>query len=327
MTATNYLLPRTLAAIGSMELRARMVVEGLLTGMHRSPYQGISVEFAQHRQYAPGDDTRYLDWKVFGRTDKLYLKQYQKETNLDLVILVDASGSMSYSSPMPGLGEGQQWRKYDHAASLGAAMAYLSLRQQDRVGLAIFSDKLIQVSRMSNAHDHWRALTELLTAYDPATSQRMETPASVGTAKPSDNSATDLVHVFDQVLAKLTRRSLLVLISDLFDAEEFLDTALARVHHRRHDLILLQTLDPAELEFPFRDPSDFIGLESEGKLGLDPHAIRRAYLDALGAHRTRVEQTARRFHFDHMLLNTSEPLGAPLSQFLARRSASMSKGA
>lgn len=325
MPPANYLTPQTLATIGSMELRARMVVEGLLTGMHRSPYQGISVEFAQHRQYAAGDDPRYLDWKVFGRTDKLYLKQYQKETNLDLVILVDASGSMSYSSPLPGLGESQRWRKYDHASSLGAAMAYLALRQQDRVGLAVFSDKLIQVSRVSNAHDHWRSLIDLLTHYDPVTSERNESTG--GGTPPTDGSATDLMRVFDLVLAKLTRRSLIVLISDLFDADESLATALARVHHRRHDMIVMQTLDPAELKFPFRDPSDFIGLESEGKIGLDPHAIRTAYLDALQAHITQIEQATRRFHFDHMVLNTSEPLGAPVSQFLARRSASMNKGA
>ncbi|MCE9589997.1 MAG: DUF58 domain-containing protein [Planctomycetes bacterium] len=322
--ATDYLSPQTLSAVGSLELRARMIVEGLLTGMHRSPYQGISVEFAQHRQYTPGDDTRYLDWKVFGRTDKLYLKQYQKETNLDLVVLVDASGSMAYSSGNADPAAPGSWRKYDHAASIGAAMAYLSLRQQDRVGMTVFSDRLIQVSRMSNAHDHWRSLVDLLTTHDPRTSEQHGAP---GGAKPADGFATDFVHVFDQVLAKLSRRSLIVLISDLFDATDALDTAFARVHHRRHDMLVLQTLDPAELDFPFRDPSDFIGLESEGKIGLDPHAIRRAYLDALHAHLARVEEATRRFHFDHMVLNSHESLGVPLSQFLARRSASMSKGA
>jgi len=143
----NYLDPQILAAIGSLELRARMVVEGLMTGMHRSPYQGFSVEFAQHRQYAPGDDIRHLDWKVFGRTDKLYLKQYQKETNLDLVLLVDGSGSMGYSSQ-------ESWSKYDHAACIAAAMAHLALRQQDRVGLVLFTDQIRTATRLSNSRDH-----------------------------------------------------------------------------------------------------------------------------------------------------------------------------
>src|SRR5689334_10111656 len=162
MTDTrNYLDPQTLAAVGSLELRARMIVEGLMTGMHRSPYQGSAVEFAQHRQYAPGDDIRRLDWKVYGRTDKLYLKQFQKETNLDLVVMVDTSGSMAYGSDHAA-GRGRTWRKYDHAASIAAAMAYLSLRQQDRVGLVLFAGQVLQVSRMSNAHDHWRTLVEML---------------------------------------------------------------------------------------------------------------------------------------------------------------------
>jgi uncharacterized protein (DUF58 family) len=313
--APNYLDPQTLAAIGSLELRARMIVEGMMTGMHRSPYQGFSVEFAQHRQYAPGDDIRHLDWKVFGRTDKLYLKQYQKETNLDLVMLVDNSGSMAYSSGTGGQGSGVRWRKYDHAATLAAAMGYLALQQQDRVGLLLFADRIAGSTRMSNSHDHWRSLVEMLSASAPATEQ-IE----------SDTHPTDLGRVFDEALARINRRSILVLVSDLFDDPAALERGLARLHHRRHDLIVMQTLDPAELQFPFRAPSDFNGLEGEGRIGLDPAALRKAYLEIVHEHLQRIEEIARRFRFDYLLLDTSKPPGPALSQYLARRAAMANRG-
>ncbi len=317
----HYLDPATLAAIRPIELRARWIVEGLMTGMHRSPYQGFSVEFAQHRQYAPGDDIRFLDWKVYARTDKLYLKQYQKETNLDLVLLVDGSGSMAYASEISQNSRG--WRKYDHAASLAAAMAYLALRQQDRVGVVLFDDKLRNATRMSNAQDHWRSVVEVLAGepVDPA-----EARGGVDEHGQPLGRKTDLATLFEQVNARTTQRSLIVIISDLFDALEALERGLARLHHRRHDVIILQVLDHAELEFPFRSPSEFIGLEGEGRLQLDPHALRKAYMDALRQHLRGVEELARRFRFDHLLLDSSQSLGPPLSHFLAKRSARLSKG-
>ena len=291
-----------------------------MQGQHRSPHQGFSIEFAQHRQYTPGDDTRFLDWKVYGKTDKLYLKQYQRETNLDMLILVDVSGSMGYGRPPMAMG-GRLWRKFDHAATLAAAMAHLALRQQDRVGLMLFSDQVKQATRMSNARDHWRAIAELLGGVEPETTS--ETAASE-----TDESAagTDLARVFDQVLAKLTQRSLVVVISDLFDADETaLERSLARLHHRRHDVIVFQTLDHAELEFPFRRASEFVGMEAEGRLPIDPVALRRGYLEALRRHLDAVEEVTRRFRFDYLTLDTSAPLGPPLSHFLARRAAAVGK--
>jgi uncharacterized protein (DUF58 family) len=322
--AHTYLDPATLAAIRPIELRARWIVEGLMTGMHRSPYQGFSVEFAQHRQYAPGDDIRFLDWKVYARTDKLYLKQYQKETNLDLVLLVDGSGSMAYGSDsVRSTAASSSWRKYDHAASLAAAMAYLALRQQDRVGVVLFDDKLRNATRMSNAQDHWRSIVEVLSSepVDPS-------EARGGTDEQGNplGRKTDLTTLFEQVNARTTQRSLIVVISDLFDTADALERGLARLHHRRHDVILLQVLDHAELDFPFRSPSEFVGLEGEGRLQLDPHALRKAYMDALQRHLRGIEEVARRFRFDHLLLDSSQSLGPPLSHFLARRSARLSKG-
>ena len=330
-SATNYLDPQTLASIGSIDLRARMIVEGLMQGMHRSPYQGFSVEFAQHRQYAPGDDTRFLDWKVFGKTDKLYLKQYQKETNLDMLVLVDVSGSMGYASGDPGTSGNAPanarrlpWRKFDHAAALAGGMAYLALKQQDRVGVMLFSDRVKAATRLSNAQDHWRTVVEVLAGAQ--LDEQRDVDHGLHDAAENVPGRTDLRRVFDQVLAKLTQRSLVVLISDLFDQDESgLERSLARLHHRRHDVIVLQTLDHAELEFPFRKAAEFVGLEAEGRVPIDPLALRQGYLEALQRHLRSIEEVTRRFQFDYLMLDTSEPLGPPLSHFLARRAAAVGK--
>ncbi len=287
-----------------------------MQGMHRSPMQGVSVEFAQHRQYAPGDDTRFLDWKVYGKTDKLYLKQYQKETNLDLAVLVDLSGSMAYAS--------NGWRKFDHAACLAAAMGYLAIKQQDRVSLSLFDDQLRQATRLSNRQGHWRTLVEALSTAELSDPSQ----AAQGLAHSAENvpHRTDLAAVFDAVVAKLNQRSLIVLISDLFDDPAALERGLARLHFRRHDLIVLQVLDPAELTFPFRSPSEFIGMEAEGRLQLDPAALRSGYLAALQQHLGAIEQITRKYRFDYLLVNTAEPLGPPLSHFMAQRAAGIAKG-
>ena len=333
--STSYLDPQTLASLGSIELRARMAVEGLMTGMHRSPFHGFSVEFAQHRPYVPGDDTRFLDWKVYARTDKLYLKQYQQETNLDMVLLVDCSGSMAYASnddeKSRGMAIPRRWRKFDHAATVAAAMAHLALEQQDRVGLTVFADHARSATRLSNNHGHWRSITEALQ-HESAT--LTNTPQAEPERRRSEGSdpadqtdaATDFTALFDRIVAKLTQRSLIVLVSDLFDDIANLERGLARLHHRRHDVILLQTLDPAERTFPFRDPTDFRGLEHEGKLPLDPAALRTAYLEELNKHLRGVERLARRFRFDYLLLDTAESVGPPLSHFLAYRAARIAKG-
>ena len=314
---TQYLDPQILAAIGSLELRARMVIEGMMIGMHRSPFRGFSTEFAEHRAYASGDDIRHLDWKVFGRTDKLYLKQYQKETNLRLILLVDASGSMDYGSGVvPG------WRKYDLAATLAAALTYLAIQNQDRVRLALFASDLITQTSLSNNSGHWRQIVDALSSVGDLAQRSADLPDLP--EKP--DRMTNLARLFDQVTARLTHRSLVVLISDLFDDPEALQHGLARLYHRRHDLIVFQTLDHAELTFPFRSPSEFVGMEDEGRLNLDPIALRRVYLEAITKHLQTVEQMTRRFHFDYQRVDSSRPLGPALSAFLARRSAMIARG-
>ncbi|MBI1369702.1 MAG: DUF58 domain-containing protein [Planctomycetes bacterium] len=303
-SAIDYLHPQTLSAVEGIELRARHIVEGLMTGMHRSPYFGYSVEFAQHRPYTPGDDLRHLDWKVFGRTDKLYLKQYQQETNLDLMLLVDASGSMRYGTKMGR--RNQQWRKFDHATSIAAALSYLALQQQDRTGLIVFADKLLEVVRPSNARGQWRTIVKALSG-QPVEAQ------------------TQMSHVFEQVISKLTHRTLVVILSDFFDDAAHVGAGLARLHYRRHDVMMLQTLDHAELTFPFATPQRLLGLENEGKLDLDPKALREAYLDELHQHIRALREEARRYRYDHELIDTTQDVGPPLSHFLARRAARLKR--
>ncbi|CAM9900232.1 unnamed protein product [Laminaria digitata] len=321
-TAPNFLDPQTLAAIKTIDLQARIIVEGLMSGQHRSPQQGISVEFAQHRQYTPGDDTRFLDWKIYGKTDKLYLKQYQQETNLDLVVLLDCSGSMGYTSltkQKPGWTN--HWTKWNHASCVAAAMTNLALRQQDRVGLTLFADDIVSGSRLSNAQNHWKTIAQLLHRAELV---KEENDAPV----PMDNTHThtDLELIVDRTVARLTRRSLVVLISDLFDDPAHLEKGLARLHHRHHDVIILQVMDPAELGFDFRDASEFHGLEGEGRLPLDPAALRDTYLEVVDEHLRGIQSVARKFNYDYLLMNTQDALGPPLSHFLARRSSLIAKG-
>ncbi len=314
--ATTYLHPQTLARLGTMELRARMIVEGVMSGMHRSPYHGFSVEFAQHRPYVAGDDLRHLDWKVFGRSDKLYLKQYEQETNLDLVLLVDGSGSMAYGSRTfeSASGTGQKrsadgrvnWTKFDHATAVGAAFSFVALRQGDRVGLATFADELLAMAPRSSAPGQWRRIVDALSTH-------------------TVDRHTDLQRVIDQVIAKTTNRCLFVIISDFFEDPDSLRGGLARLRHKLHDAILIQTLDERERRFDLEDSAPFEGLEGEGRVRLDPRAIRADYLRAFEEHRDKVERTARMFNFDYQLVSTHEWLGPPIAAFIARRNAQLKR--
>ena len=310
--ATLYLHPQTLARLGTFELRAKMVVEGVMSGMHRSPYRGYSVEFAQHRPYVAGDDLRHLDWKVYGRTDKLYLKEYEQETSLDLVLLVDCSGSMDYGSRLfeeaSGVGQKRspsgklEWTKYDHATATAAAFSYLAIKQGDRVGLGIFANSLIDAADRTGAQSQWRRIVNILSHHP--------------VAEPSD-----IARAVDQTLAKLNNRCLIIIISDFYDDPARIKTALAHAKHRRHDVIVCQIVDRQEREFRFTDAAPFEGLEGEGRIRLDPRAIRAAYCEAFEEHLETIEKLARGFGFDYQLVDTHTWLGPPLAAFIARRNA------
>jgi uncharacterized protein (DUF58 family) len=319
--ASLYLHPQTLARLGSFELRAKMIVEGLSSGAHRSPYQGHSVEFAQHRPYVQGDDLRHLDWKVFGRTDKLHLRQHQQETNLDLLVMVDSSGSMSYgsrsSAEASGVGrdaslDGRaQWSKYDHATALAAALAYITLRQGDRVGLSVYSSKIRAQLKRSSSQGTWRQIVGVLAS----------TPVVPPTDPAKPPRIADLPKVIDQTVASLTNKCLIAIVSDFFLDLEGLRDALARLKFRGHDCILFQTLDRDEVEFAFADAAPFVGLEGEAQLKIDPRALRDAYLKEINTHIAGVEKLARSFNFDYQRLSTHDWLGPTLASFVTRRNA------
>jgi len=310
LRAENYLAPETLGQLAPFELRAKMIVEGVMSGMHRSPYQGMAVEFAQHRQYSAGDDIKHLDWKVWGRSDKLYIKQYQQETNLDIVLLIDGSASMKFGTlpiksnwgQTTASREKQMWTKFDAATASAVAMAYLCLQQQDRVGVVVFADGIRSMVNRSSAQGQWRRIVTALST-EPV------------------EEKTDLAHVTDQVLGKITNRALFVILSDFFDSIDSIRQSLARFRHRRHDVILLQLLDRQEMRFDFSQPAPFEGMEGEGRLRIDPRALRQAYLETIQKHIDQVAKTALSFGFDYERLDTHESVGPALSHLLARRNA------
>ncbi|HSZ56811.1 MAG TPA: DUF58 domain-containing protein [Tepidisphaeraceae bacterium] len=303
-TATDYrryLDPRTLARISSLDLRARLVVEGLMTGMHRSPYQGISVEFAQHRQYVAGDDIRHVDWKVFGKTDKIYLKQYQEETNLHLICVVDASESMAFSSITS---DNAVWSKYDHATAIAASLSYMAIQQQDSVGLAVFDSDLKHYIKPSNSPAQWKLITQDLTMVP-----RLK--------------KTNTGRILDQLAEKLTHRSLIVMLSDFFDDIDNIKKGLRHLRYKKHEIMAFQVLDPAELSFPFEETTLFKGLEEAGELLTEPRALRDGYLRQLELFSDELRKTCRGMHIDFVQMNSAEALDVTLSGFLAARSASM----
>jgi len=272
-----------------------------MAGMHRSPYQGISVEFAQHRPYVPGDDIRHVDWKVFAKTDKIYLKQYLEETNLHLICVVDASESMGYSS----IGEaGATWSKYDHATAIAASLCYMAVQQQDSVGLAIFDSELRRFFKPSNSPGQWRQITHEL----------MQVPRL---------KKTSSGRVLDQLAEKLTHRSLIVLLSDFFDDIDSLRKGLRHLRYRKHEVMAFQILDPMEIDFSFEDVTLFKGLEELGELLTEPRSLRQGYLTELENFTQELKRLCRGMRIDFTRMNSGEPLDVALSAFLATRSASI----
>jgi uncharacterized protein (DUF58 family) len=297
----KYLDPHTLARISSLDLRARLVVEGLMSGMHRSPYQGISVEFAQHRPYVAGDDIRHVDWKVFGRNDKIYLKQYQEETNLQLVLVVDASESMGFGSVASG---SDTWTKYDHATAIAASLAYMAIRQQDSVGLAIYDQVLSRFFKPSNTPAQWKMVVQEL--------QQVPRWSKTNTGK-----------ILDQIAERLNHRSLIVMISDFFDNLDGIQKGLRRLRYKKHEIIMMQILDPQETDFPFEDVTLFKGLEELGELLTEPRSLRDGYLNQLNDSTEKLKKICRGMQIDFNRFNSGQSLDVPLSGFLATRAATM----
>lgn len=288
----EYLHPEAIRKISRMELRARHVVEGFLSGMHRSPYFGQSIEFVQHRQYVPGDDLRHIDWKVWGRQDRLYIKQYEEDTNLRCTFLVDVSESMSY-------GRGPL-NKFDYAATIAACLAYLVVRQQDAAGLITFDQQVR--SRLP-----WRSSRLHLQAIFSALQQ----------VKPTKKSSFD--HVLKEVVQLFPKRGLMILITDFLGAEPSALKGLAAMRQAGHDLLVFHVMDDDELDFPFNDPTRFEGLEGMDSLACNPRALRDGYLESLQRFLDRIRKSCVGCHADYQLIRTSQPMDVALSTFLAAR--------
>lgn len=284
--------PATLARIARLELRARLVVEGIISGMHRSPHRGYSVEFAQHREYTPGDEIRHIDWQAYGRSDRYYVKQYEEETNLKAYLALDTSRSMSYGSgPLA---------KLDYAAVAAAALASLLLRQRDSVGLALFNEGIRTFLPAAGTPSHLREVLKRLEA--PETAPR-----------------TSIGHAFHDLAERVKRRGLIVILSDLFDAADEIRRGLQHFRHRRHEVIVIHVLDREELTFPFRDPVVFEGMEEEGLLPAEPRALRAEYLRLLEAHVDALRRGCREMGMDYVQMPTDEPVGDALAGYLAGR--------
>jgi len=284
--------PEAIARISRLELRARHIVEGFLSGTHRSPYFGQSVEFLQHREYVPGDDLRHVDWKVWAKQDRFYVKQYEEDTNLRCTLLVDVSGSMQYGSgPL---------NKYEYACTLAVSLAYLLLRQQDAVGCIAFAEGARAKVPLRAKRNQLNSIIQALSSVTP-------------------DHTTHLFPVFEEVAESYPRRGMIVVISDLLAARDGLFRGFKLLRQRGHDVLVLHVMDDDELDFPFSGATRFEGFELADTLNCNPRALREGYLAALETFLTEVRRACSINLADYALLRTSDPLDAGLAKFLNHR--------
>jgi uncharacterized protein (DUF58 family) len=291
---SDFLAPAELQKISNLQVVARLVVEGFFSGLHKSPHKGFSVEFAQHRQYVQGDEIRRLDWKVFGKTDRFYIREFDEETNLRATLLLDLSGSMDYA------GDGHP-SKQQYATRLAAALAYLMLQQRDSVGLVTFDSMVRRFIPQRSGVGHLRALMDELHS-----------------AKPGGETA--LASVFRELVPRIHRRGLLIILSDCFGEVKDLVTALAQFRHARHEILLFQILDRDELTFPFKRWTKFDSLEVADQFRLiEPAQFRAAYLDNLKKFQHELVAGCRRHRIDLVPMVTDQPYADALATYLTKR--------
>ncbi len=296
----KYLDPKVLSRIARLELKARQIVEGYVTGLHRSPYHGFSIEFAEHREYVAGDDLRHLDWKVWGRSDRYYIKQYEQETNLRAYLVLDTSESMRYK------GESATMNKYDYACYVAASLAYLILKQQDAVGLAMFDADIHRFVRPSSVSAHLREMLHEMEHHEA-------------------REKTNIGVILHNLAEMVSQRGIVILVSDMFDSVENIMFGVRHLRHRKHEVILFHILDHDELEFPFQQMTMFLGLEEYPDLLCDPRALKRAYLSELNSYLKELKRGCRHNGVDYVLMDTREPIEVALTTYLARRAARTGK--
>ncbi|HEY3245593.1 MAG TPA: DUF58 domain-containing protein [Phycisphaerae bacterium] len=298
MKSTNgYFRPEVLSKIARLELRAQHVVEGFVSGLHKSPYKGFSVEFADHREYTPGDDTRHIDWRVYAKADRYYIKEYEVETNLRTYLLLDCSKSMAYPEH-PGTGRMTKW---EYGATVAASLAHLLVYQQDGAGLMLFD---------SEVRDHL-----------PVSANRASLASLAAVIeRNAPERRTELKTLLPHIAERIPHRSLVVLISDLLTDVNDVLAGLQRFRFGRHDVLVLHVLDHDELEFPFSDRTLFEGMEQVGvEVMTDPQSLRRAYLEAVQGFISKIRSACLNHKVDYALLSTADPLDIALTRYLANR--------
>lgn len=291
----NFLDPSVLAGLDNLELRARVVVEGFLSGLHKSPNRGFSVEFNDYRHYQRGDDMRHIDWKLYARSDKFYIKQYEDETNVRCVILLDTSASMAYASD--GIS------KLNYGITLASALSYFIMRQRDAVGLITFDDEIRDYIPAKCRQPHLMQILRTLS--------RVES-----------GHKTDIVKPLTDLAASLNKKSFVILITDMLDDEERIINTLQNLRGMGNDVITFQIMDDAELNFPFNEASEFIDMEDSESYITSPVAIRKAYLENLNEFLIYCRKQCQSSGVDYCLLNTAEPLDEALSSYMAKRAKS-----
>lgn len=299
----KYLLPENLAKIDNLELIARLVVEGFITGLHRSPYHGFSVEFAEHRQYRPGDEIRRLDWKVFARSEKYYIKQFEEETNLRAMLVVDSSASMKYASK-------GNISKYEYATYLAASLAYLLINQRDAVGLSLYDTDIRHFMPMKSKQSYLSEVIKMLA-------NGMEEAKNEDSAK--DEQPGTAAVALDEIAERLGRRGLVVIISDFFDNTHDILKAISHFRHKNHDVIVFHILDPREMDFKFGPAAQFIDLETREEMVTQPQQIQKAYVTAMQNFTQDFKKGCRNLNVDYNLTLTNSPFDKALREFIAKR--------
>ena len=289
----NYFDPKVLAGISNLYLRARWVVEGMMSGVHRSRSKGFSVEFEEHREYSPGDEIRRIDWKALGKFDRYFIKEYEDETNLRAYLLVDTSGSMDYASD--GI------TKFDYGCTLAASLAYLILRQQDAAGVVTFSDRIEAFIPPKAKRDYLLQILHALENRGPA-------------------GETNVGKILEEIAGQIKRRGLVVLVSDLLDEPEQILKGLRLFRFKGNDVIVFHLLDPAELSLPFDGNILFEDLEELNlRVVADPRAIRKTYREVVEEFTSRMRQECHDNIIDYQLISTSTPLDQALASYLSWR--------
>ena len=289
----KYLDPDTIAKIGNIELKARMVVEGFITGMHKSPYHGFSVEFSQHRQYRPGDEIRFIDWRVFARSGRYYVKEFEEETNLRSMLCIDSSASMKFSSK-------NRLSKFEYSCYLAAALSMLMIQQRDAVGLTLYNNKITSFLPPNSKPSY---ISQILSVLENAV--------------PSDVTGT--APALELLSERIKRRGLVILFSDFLDDIKSIINAIRHLRHKRHEVLLFHILDPQEIDFNFGNAANFIDLETGEKIITQPYQIKKSYTETMNNFMNNLRKECIHHKVDYNLITTDVPFDKALMDYIIKR--------